>query len=86
MKAFLKHFFFEFKEWCADVRDHISMVVVDRKIDDLNEDLKEEFNSFERHYIIVELELYSAAHNAILGRVRAREVRYAARHSQVVAH
>jgi hypothetical protein len=92
MKGFLRHFFFEVKEWFADVVDHFKLWVKDTRIYLLNqklEDLKEDWNfgweidPEEIQIIIEELDFFSKQYNEILARIRARKARHQLRE---VAH
>jgi hypothetical protein len=75
MKAILKKFFEEVKEWFADAADHIKLFVIGSRIEALKEGL-----DWEKHLgwpidpkDLVMIDLWSEAYNDVLLRIRARD-------------
>jgi hypothetical protein len=84
MKAILKKFFFELKEWFTDAADHIQLFVINGRIEALKEEL--DWSKSLGWPIdpkdLVMLDLWSEAHNKVLLRIRLRD----AKQELVVAH
>jgi len=79
----LKEFFFELREWFADVADHIKLFVAEMKIENLNDRFQLEnrlgFDINSRDFII--FGLWIEIRHELLLRIKAREIR----HQRVVA-
>ncbi len=82
MRALLKKFLFELKEWFADMWDYINLAFIENKIYSLNEKLVGEANPIKRHTILIVTDMWSKSYNEVSRRIKDREIR----HKRMVVH
>lgn len=73
MWRFLKKFFAGVSEWFADAADHYKLWVAENKISDLNKELDQAANAWERRETNILLEMYEKSRARIIRRIRWRE-------------